>query len=130
MCLNRCLLECFPRMKTNMKTCFRFCSIYSHVPTVHGEAEVECPSTGEFLHTEVVDHHKILLGGDLLTSFRVRGVQRLMRYSDNVDLQCSGLIPISEDWHTKMNLLEVNSIIINTGLTSCLYYVYVHHLPL
>ena len=81
--------------------------LQSYVPTIHGEAEVECQSTGEILHTEVVDHHKILLGGDLLTSFRVRGVQRLMRYSDNVDLQCSGLIPISEDWHTKMTFLEV-----------------------
>ena len=81
--------------------------LHSYVPTVHGQAEVECPFTNGTILSDIVDHHEILLGGDLLTSFRVRGVQRIMKYSDNVDLKCDGLIATSEDWHTKLTFLEV-----------------------
>ena len=81
----------------------------SYVPTVHGETEVECPSTGETILSDLIDHHEILLGGDLLTSVRIRGVQRLMKYSDNLDMKCDGLVAVSEDWHTKLTFLEVRN---------------------
>ena len=81
----------------------------SYVPTVHGQVEVECYSTGESIKADLIDHHKILLGGDLLTSVRVRGVQRLMQNSDDLVLKCDGLKAVSEDWHAKVTLLEVNN---------------------
>ena len=81
--------------------------LHSYVPTVHGQVEIECPSTSDVVLSDIVDHHEVLLGGDLLSSFRVRGVQRLMKYSDNIDLKCDGLMAVSEDWHTKLTFLEV-----------------------
>ena len=65
-------------------------------------------SNGETLTVDVLDNYQILLGGDLLSSFRAREVQRIMAFSDQPQLRCEGLIPVSEDYHTKLCLLEVS----------------------
>ena len=84
-----------------------------YVPCVKKQVDLEVPSTGEHMAVELVDNYDILLGGDLLTSFRAREVQRIMAYSDQPHLRCDCLLPVTEDWHTRLCLLEVSLININ-----------------
>ena len=51
--------------------------------------------------------HRILLGGDQLTSTRARSAKRLKMNGISPVSRLEGLCPCAEDWHTKMNLLEV-----------------------
>ena len=57
--------------------------------------------------TDPIPYHHILFGGDALTVCRQRGLQNVMKKSDNQLLKCNGIIPVIEDWHTKVTLLEV-----------------------
>ena len=51
--------------------------------------------------------HKILFGGDQLTVARVRGAQGMREGSQNAIGRLEGVIPVAEDWHTKLCLIEV-----------------------
>ena len=60
---------------------------------------------------ETVEHaafHKILFGGDQLTVARARSSQKVMANSVSPVDSLHGLIPCAEDWHTKLNLLDVS----------------------
>lgn len=51
--------------------------------------------------------HKLLIGGDLLTAIRAKGAQRIRRNSECPVGRLEGFIPVVEDWHAKVCLLEV-----------------------
>ena len=51
-----------------------------------------------------------LFGGDLLTTARCRGCQAIRINSATESQKLSGLLPVIEDWHTKVVLLEVNTV--------------------
>jgi len=51
--------------------------------------------------------HKLLLGGDQLTVARVRGAQTAMCNGLNAVKRLEGFVPIIQDWHAKVVLLEV-----------------------
>ena len=51
--------------------------------------------------------HSIPFGGDQLTAARVRGAQAAKCNSVTSAKRFDGLIPVIEDWHTKVVLLEV-----------------------
>lgn len=55
-----------------------------------------------------------VVGGDYLTAARMRGAQRIRGNSENSGDRFDGLLPVAEDWHAKVCLLEVN----------CLYTIY------
>ena len=57
--------------------------------------------------TDIVSYHAILSGGDAFTCCRQRGLLRVMKNSDDQLKKCDGFIPVIEDWHTKVVLLEV-----------------------
>ena len=48
-----------------------------------------------------------LVGGDQLTVARIRGAQKIHGNSETSEQRCDGLLPVAEDWHAKMCLLEV-----------------------
>ena len=50
---------------------------------------------------------KICVGGDQLTAERARGSQRISDNSKTGAERLEGLLPVVEDWHAKMCLLEV-----------------------
>ena len=54
-------------------------------------------------------HHQVLLGGDQMTAGRARGSKMIRMNSSNESKLLNGLLPVSEDWHTKVILLEVYS---------------------
>uniref|UniRef100_A0A1X7SP68 DUF6589 domain-containing protein n=1 Tax=Amphimedon queenslandica TaxID=400682 RepID=A0A1X7SP68_AMPQE len=52
-------------------------------------------------------HHQVLLGGDQMTAARARGSKMIRMNSTTDSKRLTGLLPVSEDWHTKVILLEV-----------------------
>ncbi len=52
--------------------------------------------------------HKLLIGGDLLTAVRAKGAQRIRQNSDHPVGRLQGFIPVAEDWHAKVCLMEVH----------------------
>ena len=52
--------------------------------------------------------HQVLLGGDQLTTKRGRAAIRLRDNSTSDRDRLQGFIPVTEDWHTKVVLLEVS----------------------
>ena len=56
--------------------------------------------------------HHILLGGDQFTVTRVCGSQSARKKMNNGRGCLEGLIPVIEDWHTKMCAMKVCTILI------------------
>lgn len=55
-----------------------------------------------------IDHfNHILVGGDQLTVSRFHGSQGILHNCDNGGERGEGLIPVIEDWHTKMCFMKV-----------------------
>ena len=79
-----------------------------YVPACRTEKVHHIASTNEDVATEEIKYTRILFGGDQLTSCRIRGVQRTMKTSDTQVLRCNGFLPVTEDWHCKVVLLEVS----------------------
>lgn len=50
----------------------------------------------------------LILGGDQMTSARVRGSQRIRSNSERGVDRLQGVVPVTEDWHAKMCFLEVH----------------------
>ena len=48
-----------------------------------------------------------LVGGNQLTTARARGAQRITSNSLKSEDKLEGVLPVAEDWHTKMCLLQV-----------------------
>ena len=63
-------------------------------------AQADEPVTIEMLH-------KVLFGGDLLTAVRAKGAQRIRQNSEHPVGRLEGFIPVAEDWHAKVVLMEV-----------------------
>ena len=53
--------------------------------------------------------HKIIFGGDLLTAVRAKGAQWIRQNSEHPVGRLEGFIPVAEDWHAKVALLEVHT---------------------
>ena len=51
--------------------------------------------------------HKVLVGGDQLTVARMKGAKSMREDSQHDAGRLDGFIPVVEDWHTKVCLLEV-----------------------
>ena len=49
----------------------------------------------------------VLLGGDQLTVARAKGAQAMMASHDRPSDHLEGIIPIVEDWHSRMTLMRV-----------------------
>ena len=65
-------------------------------------------SSGAARSVDRSSFHNILMGGDQLTAARCRGAKRTMKNASDKVNQLTGIVPAAEDWHTKMNLLDVS----------------------
>jgi len=77
------------------------------VPAVSTEDGVVDPDSGELV--SIVSHkfHSILCGGDQLTAERIRGCKRTRSNANKADDKLQGIIPVVEDWHSKVAVLKV-----------------------
>ena len=76
------------------------------VPTTNAEGHFTLPS-GDVMDFDDTRFHKILFGGDQLTVARMRGTQALRDTQDKPVDRLEGVIPVAEDWHTRMTLMKV-----------------------
>ena len=71
------------------------------------------PNPGEQSSVLKVDDDQQLVttvvGGDYLTAARMRGTQRIRGNSETSADRFDGLLPVAEDWHAKVCLLEVRA---------------------
>ena len=79
-----------------------------YVPMTTDNVDIDLPATEEKLSVAVTEFHKLLFGGDQLTAKRGRGSQRIRCNSIEPSEQIGGLVPASEDWHTKVCFLSVS----------------------
>lgn len=78
--------------------------LHKYVPSTPTVTAVSLPC-GETLEHRDANQHRILLGGDQLTAARARGAQAVRCSHDTREDRLAGLIPTTEDWHTRVILL-------------------------
>lgn len=83
--------------------------IQRYVPSKDVEQELIVPSqTGQETVKFVEKKHRtMIVSGDQLNVSRIRGSQRIRGNSDTSEQRLDGLLPVSDDWHSKMCFMEV-----------------------
>ena len=89
-------------------------SLHEYVPTHSTFSKETVPGDVEEVDVMKDKFHQILFGGDQLTVVRARGSQRICKNSEHGKERLEGLTPVCEDWHTKLCLLGVRSVISNS----------------
>ena len=84
-------------------------SLHKYVPVHELSGSVAVPGSIEPQPIKVEIMHKTLFGGDQMTAARARSAPRLRENSQLPTSCLEGCIPIAEDWHTKLCLLEVRN---------------------
>jgi L1 cell adhesion molecule like protein len=85
--------------------------LHKYVPKIRSTQTFDvCDQSGRLETVDVnIDHfHHILIGGDQLTTARIRGSQKVLSNSESGKERLEGLIPVIEDWHTKMTFMKVH----------------------
>ena len=78
--------------------------LHNYVPAKRYYEDLPNEDSEEVVQIPKAVIHPILFGGDQLTAVRARGA---MSAKVNSCSRFDGLIPIAEDWHTKLNFLGV-----------------------
>ena len=81
----------------------------SLVPSVEMEKNITLPN-GNSISVDDTRYFPILFGGDQMTVARVRGVQLLRVTEAKRADRYEGIVPIIEDWHTRMTIMKVKHI--------------------
>lgn len=81
--------------------------LHQYVPSFEYTRKVFLPSSNETTEVPEAVFHTILFGGDQLTAARARGSKRMMINASSRVKRLEGMIPVAEDWHTKLNPLDV-----------------------
>ena len=100
--------------------------LHKYVPQI--EEEVPVILEEETINAKEINVYKILLGGDQLISARARGAQAAMSHGDDAVDRLEGLVPVTEDWHTKQALLTVSTVNLGTNAFYILQtkYIYIY----
>lgn len=82
-------------------------ALHKYVPLHEVQGTTRLTETQEDEPTTIEIVHKVLFGGDLLTAVRAKGAQRIRQNSEHPVGRLEGFIPVAEDWHAKVALMEV-----------------------
>ena len=95
--------------------------LHTHVPTEDYTEQCFIPSSDSTVQVLKGVFHPIIIGGDQLTASRARGAKKAKVHADSPVSRLEGLIPVAEDWHTKLNLLEVRAFVFSpVAITACI----------
>ena len=83
-------------------------NLHQYVPKVEYTEDCFISDIGETVQVPSAFLHPILIGGDQLTAARGRGAKKAKVHADSPTSRLEGLIPVAEDWHTKVTLLQVS----------------------
>ena len=81
--------------------------LHKFVPAKSETKDVPVPNSTEVRSLKEIAFHRLLFGGDQLTAKRARVRIRIRNNSTNSADHLKGLLPVAEDWHTKLVFLEV-----------------------
>ena len=81
--------------------------LHKYVPVITSIDDCTIDSTGDRVEVPKAKFCRILFGGDHLTAERGRGALRIRMNSDTPTKRLEGIEPVTEDWHAKLNLLQV-----------------------
>ena len=81
--------------------------IQSYVPSKYVQREMSVLRSEEVVILEDQDFAITLMGSDQLTVARARGVQLIRSNSGNNTDCLAGVLPVCEDWHAKLCLMQV-----------------------
>ena len=81
--------------------------LHKYVPTVTTNEIITLPN-GETYSSEDDSMFELLARGDQLTVTRMRSATGIRRSHDKKKDKLNGLIPVIEDWHSRMTLMQVN----------------------
>ena len=98
-------------------------SLQKYVPVHTDEMSVEVPGIGD-RKVYADSFHHILFGGDMLTAKRAHGSKHIRSNSTRGLDQLQGLVPVVEDWHSKVCFLGVSIVksgFMAGGSWSCMY---------
>ena len=76
------------------------------VPKMEANGQIQLPN-GSAVEVDTTQFFPILFGGDQLTVVRIRGTQLLHDTQDNRCDRFEGILPVVEDWHSRMTLMKV-----------------------
>ena len=96
--------------------------LQQYVPAKEYTKVVVIPGSEDTAEVKKAVFHHLLFGGDQLTVARARGAKRIKSNGITPHSRLEGLVPCAEDWHAKVNFLEVgnNSILHNLLLRKLL----------
>lgn len=80
--------------------------LHKYIPTLEYQKKHTMSTNEEEVSDEFL-FHQVLFGGDQLTCSRARGSQKARTSEENDRDRLMGLVPVAEDWHAKVVLLEV-----------------------
>ena len=83
--------------------------LQDYVPSTTSCTKQVLPDSGREVQVVKDNFHPVLFGGDQLTVARARGTQRIRTNSDREKDGLKGLVPVCEDWHAKLCLLQVRN---------------------
>ena len=81
--------------------------LHQYAPMVESVEEVHVTSIDKTVQVTSACARPILVGGDQLTAARARGAQKAKVNALTPRSRLEGLVPMVEDWHTKVTLLTV-----------------------
>lgn len=82
--------------------------LHQYVPSVPFFTD-QVISTGEDVKEEKASIRRIIVGGDQLTSARIRAGQKGKLNGQSPAKRLEGIVPAVEDWHAKANFLGVSN---------------------
>ena len=83
--------------------------LQTYVPTINTEESVTLPHGDVLLYTKT-NMWETLFGGDQLTVARARGSKGIRANSSTAKERLEGLLPVVEDWHSRMTFVKVKFI--------------------
>ena len=96
--------------------------LHQYVPIKQHTNLVHIPSKDLVVSLESATVQQLLIGGDQLSAARARGAIKAMSNGTTPQKRLDGFIPVVEDWHTQVVLLEVKlhtTIRVNTIISVC-----------
>lgn len=93
-------------------------NLHQYVPAIKYTEDRFITKIGKKVQVPAALLYPLLIGGDQLTAARGRGAKKDKVHADSPMSGLEGLIPVAEDWHTKVTLLEVRLVLCNQN-TQC-----------
>ena len=79
--------------------------LHRYVLAIEYEEEEVIPSNGQVVKVCKAIFSQVLLGGNQLTAAHAREARKAKVSSDIPSIRMEGIVPVVEDWHTKMSFI-------------------------